>query len=906
MRLKIIAIIMVIVAGITALSLFTSLYFTRKSLAQAAEGELTLVSGLAAELIQKEIETLKDRALLFADTTAGFTSNEAFSAYFENQPEHGGLLAAIVYDEKGIIYQWNARPQTFSSDFLGRALAGEALFSTTEVNTALETQGDAAVPGGGTLVNWIAVPAPQTAGSGNAGARAFAAAIPGTHLRDILDKYKIWESGNVYVLDNEGVIVANTRLYIVHERWDFVHDEAILAAYPDAAKMAALMIANENGIARYHWDNAIRIGAYNRIPGTDNWSVGAVAPLNESPLHKAEQLQAVGAVIFLLLGLIAAFHSSFILEKPYRRLEGQRLELENMVKIAEDATRSKSLFLANISHEIRTPMNAIIGMSDLMPTGNLTPLQKGYIEDIKKMSKSLLQIINDLLDFSKIETGKLDLIPVHYNFWSLFDNVCSISKFIGNSKNIDVESRIDANVPQILFGDEVRVRQIITNVLSNAVKYTQTGGVYARVQWTADGRETGKGTLLISVKDTGIGIKDDDRVKLFRAFEQLDLKKNRGITGTGLGLTIASQLLKMMDGTIDFDSVYGKGTTFYIHIPTGTGDKMQVDMLDLKEQYVMVKTGEHVKVLVVDDMPVNLTVASGFLFKHNINAETAQSGAEAVNMACHKQYDLIFMDHLMPEMDGLEATRLIRSTEGSLAKWNRAVPIIALSANAIIGARSLFLEAGMDDFISKPIEAPALNSILNKYLPLEKIERVSALNEPPHEHVPEKTIDLPPVKGVNYAAGFNRFGEKYTYLDIIRTFVENTPSLLQKIEHWTEMDIKEYQIAVHGIKGSARAIGAEIVAALAADLESAAAGGKTEFITAHNEQFTAELKELTANLQALVNERSAAKVKEKRPGPAFETLEKIREACVDYDSASAESLFANLYDFEYESGGDFI
>jgi CheY-like chemotaxis protein/HPt (histidine-containing phosphotransfer) domain-containing protein len=377
-------------------------------------------------------------------------------------------------------------------------------------------------------------------------------------------------------------------------------------------------------------------------------------------------------------------------------------------------------------------------------------------------------------------------------------------------------------------------------VLSNAVKYTQTGGVYARVQWTADGRETGKGTLLISVKDTGIGIKDDDRVKLFRAFEQLDLKKNRGITGTGLGLTIASQLLKMMDGTIDFDSVYGKGTTFYIHIPTGTGDKMQVDMLDLKEQYVMVKTGEHVKVLVVDDMPVNLTVASGFLFKHNINAETAQSGAEAVNMACHKQYDLIFMDHLMPEMDGLEATRLIRSTEGSLAKWNRAVPIIALSANAIIGARSLFLEAGMDDFISKPSEAPALNSILNKYLPLEKIERVSALNEPPHEHVPEKTIDLPPVKGVNYAAGFNRFGEKYTYLDIIRTFVENTPSLLQKIEHWTEMDIKEYQIAVHGIKGSARAIGAEIVAALAADLESAAAGGKTEFITAHNEQFTAD------------------------------------------------------------------
>ena len=666
---------------------------------------------------------------------------------------------------------------------------------------------------------------------------------------------------------------------------------------------------NAAGILRYTYNKTGYIGAYTKIPGSPDWSLAAIAPFNESPLHQAKIMLIIAALMFLIFGSIAALPLSNRIAKPYEHIRAQTKKMEKLVEIAEAASNSKSAFLANMSHEIRTPMNAIIGMSDLMPTSNLTVLQKGYFEDIKKMSKSLLQIINDILDFSKIEAGRLDLISVHYNFWSLFDNICSMSKIIAVNKNINFEYEMSQNVPQILYGDEVRVRQVITNVINNAVKYTMHGCVNVTAAWSTDGRESGKGILLISVKDTGIGIREEDRAELFQAFHQLDARKNRSIVGTGLGLAITNELLRLMNGSIDFESVYGKGTTFNIRLPSGTGDKMQVEESDTALHFVSVKPGKSVQVLVVDDIMVNLSVAQGFLSKHNIRADLAGSGAEAVAMARKKRYDLIFMDHLMPDMDGLEATTLIRSSEGAIAKWNKTVPIVALSANAVSGAKESFLKAGMDDFISKPIESRTMNAILSKYLPLEKMEKVDAVASIPDDCEKSKQIDLPPINGVNYSAGFNRFGEKYTYLEIIQSFIHNTPPLLEKIEYFTpdSLNIAEYRTIVHGIKGSARTIGAELVGFKAEQLERAALSHDIEFINNNKDAFIASAKQLISDLAALPLDRQRVRVpKEKKDAPPKELLEKLREACLHYDARTIEKTVAELEQYEYETGSDFI
>ncbi|MDR2509990.1 MAG: response regulator [Spirochaetaceae bacterium] len=506
-------------------------------------------------------------------------------------------------------------------------------------------------------------------------------------------------------------------------------------------------------------------------------------------------------------------------------------DIVNVKQAAEAANRAKSEFLANMSHEIRTPMNTILGMSALMPTNNLNEIQRRYFEDIRKMSGSLLNIINDILDFSKIEAGKLSLSPVNFRLSQLFDNICSISNFMAMDKNLAFSSELDAQLPDIFFGDDNRLRQIYTNLINNAIKYTNEGAVKFTLKKETLKR---KPYLTAIVEDTGIGIKKEFAESVFNSFEQADTRKNRSVTGTGLGLAITKNLVKLMNGTISFESKYGYGSVFTVRVPLVKGDEKKLKNSPETKQFVYAKNPGSVKVLVVDDFEINITVTAGFMEQHNIKVDTALSGAQAIEKIKKKKYDLVFMDHMMPEMDGIEATKKIREMPGDYFKQ---LPIVALSANAVAGYRELFLNSGMNDFISKPITGEGINTILVRWLPCEKLlvgtRRKSDRRMGLHDRriggrrsgdiviSSELLGGLSNIPGLDVKNGLVYTGGKYTsYVKVLRQFCVNLESEIKKIGAYLEKKSwKDASVKYHAYKGVFAIIGFPALAAWAKKLE---------------------------------------------------------------------------------------
>jgi signal transduction histidine kinase/CheY-like chemotaxis protein len=422
------------------------------------------------------------------------------------------------------------------------------------------------------------------------------------------------------------------------------------------------------------------------------------------------------AVIFIAI-------ITFILAMMLTRSNHARELALTDAKLEKESNNVKSEFLARMSHEIRTPLNAIININEIILREDISSKVRENVLVVKRSGKALLSIINDILDFSKLESGKMKLTTAEYDVSSLINDVISMIRAKVEKKHLDVTMDISDDFPAYLFGDETRLRQVLLNVLGNSAKYTHEGSIGLKAEFEFDSDEKTGGTAVFTLSDTGVGIKEEYLSKLFDAFSQVDTKANRNVEGTGLGLTITRTLLTLMNGEISVKSDYGKGSTFTLRIPqrivtyhpfNNTAKEISTDTEE-KEEHLFI--APDVSILAVDDIDINLMIVDELLSPYKVKVDTASSGIAAINAVLKKDYDFVFMDHMMPEMDGVEATQKIRNLDDE--KFQH-LPIIALTANAIVGMKEMYLANGFSDYISKPIDMQEFSRIMRTWIPVEK------------------------------------------------------------------------------------------------------------------------------------------------------------------------------------------
>lgn len=521
-----------------------------------------------------------------------------------------------------------------------------------------------------------------------------------------------------------------------------------------------------------------------------------------------------------------------------REIRQHYFETQKEKLSAEAANQAKSSFLANMSHEIRTPINAIIGMNEMILRESREGRILRYAGNIKNASKSLLSLINDILDFSKAESGKMEIINGNYQVSSLLNDLVNMIQPRAADKGLELKLDIDDQIPCELYGDEVRIRQIITNLLTNAVKYTKEGSVTLKVRCTRL-PDTDKVRLDVAVVDTGAGIKKEDQKRLFSTFQRVDEKANRGIEGTGLGLALSKQLLELMHSRLLLNSEYGRGSAFFFGLvqtivddkPIGDYKAMYERILRDARHYQESFQAPDARILVVDDTHMNLEVCKGLLKKTLVQIDTADSGIECLNMIMKKEYHIIFLDHKMPGMDGVQCLERMRQMENNP---NANTKVIALTANAVSGAKEFYLSHGFDDYLSKPIQSEKLEALLCQYLPpqflkMPQEESVDYLEEP----------CIPPIDGIveddalRYAGG-----EQEEYLHNLKLYLEEFDGKKKKLEEFfREADLENYQIVAHAVKSTSKLIGANELSELAQQMEEASAARDMEAVRSGHMQF---------------------------------------------------------------------
>lgn len=561
-------------------------------------------------------------------------------------------------------------------------------------------------------------------------------------------------------------------------------------------------------------------------------------------------------IIFVSL-IVAEIVNSLITEQNHRLLDALRKEKRSQQE-AEAANMAKSSFLANMSHEIRTPINAILGMNEMILREEKDPAIRGYAGNIQASGNSLLSIVSDVLDISKIESGKLEIIPVDYEVNSLISDCCNMAAGRAKAKELELLVECADNVPMKLCGDETHIRQIIMNLLTNAVKYTEKG----TVKLIVSGRFTDGGFVLkVDVSDTGIGIAEENLPQLFTQFQRFDLQRNRNIEGTGLGLSIVKRLCDLMSGTITARSVLGSGSTFTVELPQKVVDSTPCGGVNLnysagaEHEYHHSFEAPEAKILAVDDLPVNLLVIANLLKETRIKIDTAGSGRECLDKCSQQKYDLILMDHMMPEMDGVLT---FEKLHGDKSSPNFETPVIMLTANALAGMREQYMDVGFADYVSKPVRGAKLEEAIRRNLP-------ESLIKPASPEIPAEAVSTEPsgfadicgaVPELNVNAALQYCcGSAELLNDLLHDFTEN--------DHFSDLKAafeekrwEDYRRHAHSLKSTSLMIGLTGLSERARASELALKGGCTEFAELNHDSLIEEYSALLGKIKDYLKDKS--------------------------------------------------
>jgi signal transduction histidine kinase/CheY-like chemotaxis protein len=857
--LKIIVVIVSAIALFSAVNAGVDLLFTQKHLKQLMKSDMTIVADIADELISKEIELLKSNAALAAHDLSGLSGAELVSELKNRLEIYPDFLAFTVFNRRGIEAYQGEEPVLINPVIPESVFSGESIVASTYWDeTAKQYLIYAYVPIGNS--------------------RVFAASLSSEHYTDLLRDFKVLDNGDLSILDREGTVIAST-------------------------------LAESIG-QRINYDETGQIHADKPVTGSDmGWRLAAAAVFKESPVALIQRVLLIAQGFFLLLGVVAFFVSDR-LASHVKNIEEQNLHLAELNEKVKNASEAKSRFLANTSHEMRTPLNAIVGLSELMlKAGEIKGTNGEDLEKIHDAGMTLLAIVNDILDLSKVEAGKFELILTDYDVPSLINDAVTTNIIRKGTRAVELNLLVDVDLPSKLYGDELRVKQIINNLLSNAFKYTYEGKVTLSVMCEIIEKDV---WLTIQVADEGIGIREEDISRLFSEYNQVDTKSNRKIEGTGLGLAITKKLVELMDGTISVESQYKKGSVFTVRIKQGFVTEKIIGSNvaeDLKNFCYSVKKRDdnakfnriplpNARVLIVDDVENNLYVAKGMLKPYRMRVDCVRSGREAIERIRGEspRYNAIFMDHMMPELDGIETVRIIREEIGS--DYAKNIPIIALTANAIIGSEKLFLENGFQAFLSKPINVKQLDAIIRRWVASSKEENIMG-----KICIRELLEDI----GINVETCLPRFnGDWETILEVLSSFAISTLELLGELRVVRTDHLRDYSILLHGLKGSCRGICADNLGNFAEELEHAANAKDMGFIEMNGGNFIVEVEIFIERLLIALDAIDRENPKPHRAAPDAALLEKLSEYCCSFNMDGIDGVMAELDSYSYEKESEVI